>query len=60
MDTGEGERARKVGKVEVERNQERCKENWREQEMGNVAEVKLVRKRIIRIFQLFSVGNTVI
>jgi hypothetical protein len=26
---GEGEKARKVGKVEVERNQERCKENWR-------------------------------
>jgi hypothetical protein len=27
---GEGERARKVGKFEAERNQEICKENWSE------------------------------
>ena len=34
-----------MGKFKVERNQERCKENWREQEMRHVAEVNLVRKK---------------
>ena len=46
-----------MGKFEVERTQERCKENWREQEMGHVAEVKLVRKRVLEFFNDFQWGT---
>ena len=54
---GEGERARNVGKVEVERNQKGCKQNWREQEIRHVAEVKFVRKRVLEIFSDFQWGT---